>query len=320
MCFSRRSLLWLAVCWFRCVPQGSILGPLLFIIHINDLPSFVSFSSTLLYADDTKLSTPVSSPSDCSLLQFDIQALERWGSQSGLSFNASKSFLMRFCNRSPLASVDYSLKDSVIFCVSSCRDLGVIFSSDLSWTEHYKVISRNAYNQLYVIKRSFSAFCPPPIKRLLYISLVHSKLSYYSQVFGDQCSLKTSSLWKGFSIGPPNLLLVLPPSAIENDSFHNICCHLCIFMNTWMSCSVSSASWWQLQYTRLYNFLLSHYSFQFFPKTSLKHCSTNRSRHFYFNWVTRLWNALPLICLSPYYKSAFKQIPLVTFSWVLWIL
>ena len=147
-----------------------------------------------------------------------------------------------FCNHSPLASVDYSLNDSVISCVSSCCDLGVIFSSDHSWTEHYKVISKNAYNQLYVIKRSFSAFCPPPIKRLLYISLVHSKLSYYSQVFGDQCSLKTSSLWKGFSIGPPNLLLVLPPSAIENDLFHNICCHLCIFMNTWMSCSVSSAS------------------------------------------------------------------------------
>ena len=123
------------------VPQSSILRPLLFIIHINDLPSFLSFSSTLLYANDTKLSTPVSSPSDCSLLHL-------WGSQSGLSFNVSKSFLLHFCNRSPLASVDYSLKDSVISCVSSCRDLGVIFSSDLSWTEHYKVISRNAYNQL----------------------------------------------------------------------------------------------------------------------------------------------------------------------------
>ena len=58
------------------MPQSSILGPLLFIININDLPSFVSFSSTLLYADETKLSHPVSSPSDCSLLQLDIQALE----------------------------------------------------------------------------------------------------------------------------------------------------------------------------------------------------------------------------------------------------
>ena len=156
------------------------LGPFFL---LSKLMTYHHLFHSLLYADDTKLSTPVSSPSDCSLLQFDIQALERWSSHSGLSFNASKSFLLRFCNRSPLASVDYSLKDFVISCVSSCRDLGVIFSSNLSWTEHYKVVSRNAYNQLYVIKRSFSVFCPPPIKRLLYISLVRSKLSYCSQVW-----------------------------------------------------------------------------------------------------------------------------------------
>ena len=119
---------------------------------------------------------------------------------------------------------------TVISHVFSCRDLGVIFSSDLSWTDHYKVISRNAYKQLYVIKRSFSAFCPPHIKRLLYISLVHSKLSYCSQVWRPMLIKDIVT----FSISLLNLLLVLPPSAIENDLFHNICCHLCIFMNTWI--------------------------------------------------------------------------------------
>ena len=282
------------------VPQGSILGPLLFIIHINDLPSFVSFSSTLLYADDTKLSHPVSSPSDCSLLQLDIQALEQWSSHSGLSFNASKSFLMRFCNRSPLASVDYSLNDSVISYVSSCRDLGVIFSSDLSWTDHYKVISRNAYNQLYVIKRSFSAFCPPHIKRLLYISLVRSKLSYCSQVWRPMLIKDIVTLEKiqrrstRFITGTPShsyrerlislhllplmyfyeyldVILLVQSLQHPDDSF-NIYNYITFSSHTTRSSSSS--------------------------KISLKHCSTNRSRHFYFNRVARLWNALPPIDLS----------------------
>ena len=74
------------------VPQGSILGPLLFVAHINDLPTFISFSNTLLFADDTKLSKAVSSSLDCSHLQQDIQALQKW---SSLSFNVAKSFLLR---------------------------------------------------------------------------------------------------------------------------------------------------------------------------------------------------------------------------------
>ena len=75
------------------------------------------------------------------------------------------------------------MNDSVNSHVTSCCDLGVIFLSDLSWTDHYKVISRNAYDELYVLKRSFSEFCLPHIKRLLYISLVCSELSYCSQVW-----------------------------------------------------------------------------------------------------------------------------------------
>ena len=134
---------WLPVC--SGVPQGSILGPLLFLTYINDLPSFVSFSSTLLFADDTKLSRLVSSPSHCSELQADITALQQWISSSELSFNASKSFLLRFCTMLSPISVDYDLNGSSIPFVSHGRDLGIMFSSHLSWSEHYKLICSSAY-------------------------------------------------------------------------------------------------------------------------------------------------------------------------------
>uniref|UniRef100_A0A1X7SE02 Reverse transcriptase domain-containing protein n=1 Tax=Amphimedon queenslandica TaxID=400682 RepID=A0A1X7SE02_AMPQE len=65
---------------------------------------------------------------------------------------------------------------------SNCRDLGIVFSSDLSWSNHYKHISKKAYGQLLLLKRTFTTTCPS-VKRLLYISLVRSQITYCSPVW-----------------------------------------------------------------------------------------------------------------------------------------
>ena len=166
------------------VPQGSIFGPLLFILFINDLPSVPSFSRSFLFADDTKCCARVLSLSDCSKVQEDLDLICNWSMECGLSFNASKSWLLWFPNRhSTIFDFTYSLNEVSIPSLSHCRDLGIVFSHDLSWSLHYNSISAKAYRQLGLIRRTFSPSISTNVKKLLYLSLVRSQVSYCSQVW-----------------------------------------------------------------------------------------------------------------------------------------
>ena len=151
----------------------------------HDLPSTITSSSPYLYADDTKICKRILSSQDTFLLQSDLDHLSQWCLDNDMSFNISKSCLLRFHNRTTTTtSSNYTVNDTSITSLDHCRDLGVIFSTDLSWTKHYyNAITAKAYQSLGLIRRTFSPFIPTSIKKLLFISLVKSKLTYCSPVW-----------------------------------------------------------------------------------------------------------------------------------------
>ena len=135
------------------VLRGSILGPLLFIIYINDLPTALNFSVPYLFVDDTKCCKAIMSLNDTMSLQANLDNLSEWCQENDLSFNATKSCLLRFCNKArDVTLFDYSINGTDITSQDHFRDLGVIFSSDLSWTEHYNTLTAEVYQTLGLVR------------------------------------------------------------------------------------------------------------------------------------------------------------------------
>ncbi|KAJ8027731.1 RNA-directed DNA polymerase from mobile element jockey [Holothuria leucospilota] len=110
------------------VPQGSVLGPLLFLIFINDIDSSLT-SSISKFADDTKLYRKVSDKDDASLLQKDLDRLFSWSQTWQMSFNADKCKVLHFGPKN--FSYDYNMNGSILSDVTFEKDLGVVITPRL---------------------------------------------------------------------------------------------------------------------------------------------------------------------------------------------
>ena len=160
------------------VPQGTVLGPILFLIHINDLPLVVE-SQVRLFADDCLLYRPIRSISDQVKLQEDLKSLENWANEWGMSFNAKKCYIMSIRNKTPYF---YKLKNHILETVSSIPYLGITISEDLKWNHHVGTITKKASSTLGFMRRNLRS-CPMECRKAAYFSLVRSKLEYAATVW-----------------------------------------------------------------------------------------------------------------------------------------
>ena len=160
------------------VPQGSILGPVLFLIYMNNITSFISNSQILMYADDTKCFKHVSSVSDQTHLQVDINAILTWSRLSLLNL-----FKCTYISFKPKIISTYNLSDTAISSSNFYKDLGLMVSNNLSWVNHYDHIISCAYKILGLVRWSFSSSLNSSVKLKLYLTLVYSQLMYCTPIF-----------------------------------------------------------------------------------------------------------------------------------------
>lgn len=165
------------------VPQGSHLGPLLFVLSVNDVSSIIINSDLQIYADDMKIFKKISTERDSCLLQKDLDAFSSWCKKNNLLLNVSKCAFMSYSRCSTPININYLINGEVVLKVDSIKDLGVYFDEKLSFKLHFNHIINKARAMLGFIKRWSKEFNDPYILKSLYTTLVRPNLEYASQVW-----------------------------------------------------------------------------------------------------------------------------------------
>ena len=171
------------------VPQGSVLGPTLFIVYVNDMPDVVK-SHMLLYADDSKLYQAIKDDQDAECLQRDLDALQEWSARWLLVFHPGKCKVIRIGNRGPDNNKPtYSMKSATestpIEWTSAEKDLGVIMDEALKFQEEIESRVKKGNAIVGVIRRTFT-YLDEAMFRTLFTALVRPHMEYACSVWMPQ--------------------------------------------------------------------------------------------------------------------------------------
>ena len=281
------------------VPQGSVLGPLLFVIFINDLPEHIQFAIPFIFADDTKCLCKIRSSDDTEKLQTDINNAFIWSITSELFFNYSKFVHLRFWAKDSLDHSIYSINGQPIPRLSHHKDLGVIFTCDFNWTAHYSSISAKAYKILGLIRRTFKTNCMEA-KKNLYISLVRSQLIYCSQMWRPQLIKDITSLERIQRRATKYILNDYTSTYKSRLEQLNLLPLMYIYEINDLMFLIKSLKSPSDNFEIRDHITFTSNSTRSGTHHKLTHPRTTSAvqRHFYFNRITRLYNYLPAINIS----------------------
>lgn len=184
------------------VPQGSILGPLFFVLFINDMFSCVSEGTNImLYADDTKIWRRIALWEDHLILQHDINMLHEWSMLNKMTFHPLKCKVLSIDANSrsenlwstlPFTVFFYYLNNNELEYTKSEKDLGVIVNDRLNWDEHLLALLLKVSSRLGLMKRTLHFVKDKKRKRVLYLVLVRSLFEHCCEIWRPTTTIMLS--------------------------------------------------------------------------------------------------------------------------------
>ena len=164
------------------VPQGSVLGPLLFLVHIGDIDENVTSARISSFADDTRIMKQVKSVSDCDDLQRDLSMVYKWVQSNNMTLNDEKFEALRY-GEHPVRHIVYKTERGLdIAQKESVRDLGVLVQNNARFVEHIATTVRKCHRQIGWVLRTFQTREPLPML-ILYKALVVPIAEYCCQLW-----------------------------------------------------------------------------------------------------------------------------------------
>jgi len=293
------------------VPQGSNLGPMLFLLFINDMPEAIENSTVALFADDSKVFKEIKSRNDCLLLQKDLEALHQWSVKWKMNFNPSKCKVLTISRSHAPVSFNYHLDGSILEHVGNFKDLGVVLDSSLSFKSHITALVSKSNRMNGIIKRSVGFKAPRNVKLQLFKTLVRPITEYSSQVWSP--SMKNEIIlienvqrsMTRFICGEPDLSysercqnLELLPLSFRREIADLIFCFKCLH------------GFMAVDFSNELHILSSNVCLRSSHNGLLLKETKTRTEHFksmYFNRLPHLWNILPRDIRDCDTLSSFKS-------------
>jgi hypothetical protein len=177
------------------VPQGSVLGPILFLIYINDMPQYTRHSQVRLFADDTIVYLSVTAVDECEKLQDDLKRLEKWEEEWLMEFHPAKCNILRITRKKSKVNFPYTLHGHVLEEVPSAKYLGVTISNDMNWQKHIDKTSAKANSKLGFLRRNIKTR-DQALKEKAYQTIVRPTLEYCSTVWDPHTKTQSETIEK----------------------------------------------------------------------------------------------------------------------------